>query len=140
MGFKVFIDGICQTLLHLTIPRYQEKNAGGKEQLLFERPGKIAVLGFEFQEGQEITAFVFYAFTFEQSLAKVPYPFIHDMAGELLSCAQSRVFCAFEKWGKEYPFKHQSPTSDTYWADARYSVFHPVASSRGCIIHWATFH
>ena len=33
--------------------------------LLFQRPRQLAFFGFEFHEGQEITAFVFYAFAFE---------------------------------------------------------------------------
>jgi transposase InsO family protein len=36
--------------------------------------------------------------------------------------------------------QYQSPTSGTYWADTRYGVFHPVANSRSCIIHWVTVH
>jgi transposase InsO family protein len=36
--------------------------------------------------------------------------------------------------------QYQSLTSGTCWADTRYSVFHPVVSSRSRIIHWATFH
>jgi len=50
-GFKVFIDGPCQTPINFTIPKFKEKNAGGKAQLVFQRPGKIAVFGFELQEG-----------------------------------------------------------------------------------------
>lgn len=62
--------------------------------LPFQGPRKIAVLGFEFAEGQKVTAFVFDFLAFDELLAKVPYPFIHDAAGGSLSCAQSRVFCA----------------------------------------------
>ena len=38
---------------------------------------------------------------FDEMLAKVPYHFFHDPAGGILSCAQSQVFCASEKWGKK---------------------------------------
>jgi len=64
-GYLIFIDGICQTPIHFTIPKYQGKNAGENAQLVFQRPGKVVFFGFEFHEGQEITSFVFYAFAFE---------------------------------------------------------------------------
>ena len=37
--------------------------------------------GFEFDKGRKVAVFVFYALAFDELVAKVPYPFIHDMAG-----------------------------------------------------------
>ena len=51
---------------------------------------------------------------FDEMLAKVPYHFFHDPAGGILSCAQSRVFCASEKYGKEYCFNH-TYRSENFW-------------------------
>jgi hypothetical protein len=84
-----------------------------KTQLLFQHSGKMTFFGFEFGEGQEKTAFVFYFFAFDELFAKIAYHFIHDMAGESSSCAQSRVFCAAEKWGKGIVSGHLTgPTTD----------------------------
>ena len=53
-------------------------------------PRKDALLGFEFYEGQKVTAFVFDLLAFDELLAKVPYPFIHDMAGKTFSNAKRK--------------------------------------------------
>lgn len=85
--FKIFIDGIGQTPIHFTIPKYQEKNSEGKARLLFQCPGKVGFFGFEFDEGQEIAAFVFEALALDELLTKVPYPFIQHSRGNFVSRA-----------------------------------------------------
>jgi len=74
-------------------------NAGGKEQLLFQRPGKVALLGFGFDEGQEITAFGVDHLAFEELLGRSP-TLLYDMAVEICP-APNLGFFASEKWGKK---------------------------------------
>ena len=68
-------------------------NALGNAQLVFQRPGEIAVLGFEFREGQKVTALVFDFLAFDELLAKVPYPFIRHGGGIFVLRPIKSVLC-----------------------------------------------
>ena len=125
MGFNVVIDGICQIQIHFTIPRYKEKKCRRDRTTTLSAPREDCGFWLRVWWGSEGSWLCFWSSRLWWVVREGPPTRLHDMPVVILSCAQFRVFCASEKYGKEYCFNH------TYWSENFWGVGSPVRLFNG---------